>query len=174
MSEDYSICGSEKTSTGEPCQRPAGWGTDEDFGPCKEHPRDGRPSKFTTERRADAIERAKSGATLEGCARAAGISYRTLNRWLNRGEESGEPDDPYWQFCQAFARARASAEDDLLRRVREDKPEFILERSYEYWKTEKHEVDMDADVDVAGDVTADFVTYSSDDTAAAEESDGGE
>ncbi|WP_237713343.1 helix-turn-helix domain-containing protein, partial [Halococcus hamelinensis] len=83
--EDFDICGSTNTSTGEPCQRPAGWGTDRDYGPCTQHPREGRPSKFTDSRKDQAIQRARIGATLEGCARAAGISYRTLRNWLDRG-----------------------------------------------------------------------------------------
>ncbi len=35
MSHD--ICGAEAKSTGEPCQRPAGWGTDNSSGRCKFH-----------------------------------------------------------------------------------------------------------------------------------------
>lgn len=35
MSDD--ICGAEAKSTGEPCQRPAGWGTDSSSGRCKFH-----------------------------------------------------------------------------------------------------------------------------------------
>ena len=31
------ICGAEAKSTGEPCQRPAGWGTDSSSGRCKFH-----------------------------------------------------------------------------------------------------------------------------------------
>ena len=31
------ICGATANSTGEPCRRPAGWGTDNDSGPCKFH-----------------------------------------------------------------------------------------------------------------------------------------
>jgi hypothetical protein len=31
------ICGRTAKSTGEDCQRPAGWGTDNDSGPCKFH-----------------------------------------------------------------------------------------------------------------------------------------
>ena len=31
------ICGKTAKSTGEECQRPAGWGTDNDSGPCKFH-----------------------------------------------------------------------------------------------------------------------------------------
>ena len=165
--EDFDICGSTNTSTGEPCQRPAGWGTDRDYGPCKQHPRDGRPSKFTPERRDQVIQRAKKGASKEGCARAAGISYRTLHRWLERGEESGEDGDPYWQFCQAFNRARATGEDELLDRVKESKPEFLLERSYDYTKTEEHDVNLDGDLEHSFDategVTAEFVTFENDD-----------
>jgi len=38
MSENESdICGATAKSTGEPCQRPAGWGTDNDSGRCKFH-----------------------------------------------------------------------------------------------------------------------------------------
>ncbi|EMA38460.1 helix-turn-helix domain-containing protein [Halococcus hamelinensis] len=165
--EDFDICGSTNTSTGEPCQRPAGWGTDRDYGPCTQHPREGRPSKFTDSRKDQAIQRARIGATLEGCARAAGISYRTLRNWLDRGEESGEDGDPYFQFFQAFNRARGSGEGDLLERVKEQKPEFILERSYDYTKTEEHDVNLDGDLEHSFDategVTAEFVTFENED-----------
>ena len=165
--EDFDICGSTNTSTGEPCQRPADWGTDRDYGPCTQHPREGRSSKFTDSRKDQAIQRARIGATLKGCARAAGISYRTLRSWLDRGEESGEDGDPYFQFFQAFNRARGSGEGDLLERVKEQKPEFILATSYDYTKTEERDVKLDADLDHSFDasegVTAEFVTFENDD-----------
>jgi len=36
-STDKAICGAQAKSTGEPCQRPAGWGTDSQSGKCKFH-----------------------------------------------------------------------------------------------------------------------------------------
>jgi len=35
--EEASICGATAKSTGDPCQRPAGWGTDSSSGRCKFH-----------------------------------------------------------------------------------------------------------------------------------------
>lgn len=153
---DEDICGAETASTDEPCQHPAGScpvsshqddvsGTDRDGA-------GGRPSKFTDDRRDRIKEAARRGTTVEGCARAAGIHPSTLYDWL----------DEYPEFSEAFNRARAEGEQRLVEDVAVEDPKFILERSYDYVKTEKREVELDADVDATHDVTADFVTYDSD------------
>lgn len=154
MTDTDDVCGSTDTSSGDPCQRPAGWGRDADTGPCETHHDEGeepggRPGLFTPDRRAQVIERAKLGATLEGCARAAGVSYRTLRNWLDKGRDSDDFDDEYVQFFQAFQRARATGEEQLLRATAQDDPKFILQSSYDYVKTERQEVEGDVDVDVS-------------------------
>lgn len=126
---DPDICGSTDTNSGEPCQRPAGWGTDSDIGPCKQHPSRGRPSKFTPDRREAILKAARNGTTIEGCARAAGISHTCLYDWL----------DNYPEFSEAFNRARAEGEQRLVEDVTEEDPKFLLERSFDY--TKKQEVE---------------------------------
>ena len=151
MTDDPTRCGSTDTDSGEPCQRPAGWGTESEIGPCRDHPAVGRPSKFNEERRDAILEAARRGTTVEGCARAAGIHHSTLYDWL----------DEFSDFSEAFNRARAEGEQRLVEEVAIEDPKFILERSFDYVKTERREVDMDAShsFDASEGVTAEFVTY---------------
>ncbi|WP_135830648.1 hypothetical protein [Halorussus halobius] len=139
------ICGVE-TGEGKPCQNPA---TEGDHCWIESHGGDvsghGRPSKLD-EHEDDILDAAREGLTYEGIARVAGVGVSTLHDWRN------EHDD----FSEALERARSEAERELIQDV---DPEFVLERSYDYVKTEKREVDLDADVDAAHDVTAEFVTY---------------
>lgn len=120
MTDD--VCGAE-TNAGDPCQNPAG--------SCPHHEHGGRPSKFTEERVETLLDAARSGMTVEGCARAAGIGESTLHDWRNEHSE----------FSEAFNRARAEGERRLVDDVAADDPKFILERSYGYTKTEKREVE---------------------------------
>lgn len=153
---DDNICGAETASTDGPCQHPAG------SCPVSSHSSDategdgsgagGRPSKFTEDRKDQLKKAARRGTTIEGCARAAGIHPSTLYDWL----------DKYPEFSEAFNRARAKGEQKLVEEVAIEDPKFILERSYDYVKTERREVDLDADVDATHDVTAEFVTYDGD------------
>lgn len=152
MTDD--ICGAE-CADGTPCEHPAGSCPVSSHGDTTSDSdatdAGGRPSKFTEDRRDQIKQAARNGTTVEGCARAAGIGPSTLYEWL----------DEYPEFSEAFERARARGEQRLVEEVADDDPKFILERSYDYVKTEKREVEMDADVDAQHDVTADFVTYSS-------------
>jgi transposase-like protein len=109
----------------------------------------GRPS-LLEEYEDDILNAAREGLTYEGIARVAGIGVSTLHNWREAHED----------FSESLERARSEAERELIQDV---DPEFVLERSYDYVKTEKREVDMDADVDASHDVTAEFVTYSSED-----------
>ncbi len=49
--------------------------------------RPGAPSKLTDEVRAKIVTNLAAGCTLEVAATAAGVTYRTLARWLERGRE---------------------------------------------------------------------------------------
>jgi transposase-like protein len=148
MSED-DICGAP-TAEDEPCQNPA---TEGDSCWLAEHGGDSAPSgrpSLLEEYEDDILAAAREGLTYEGIARVAGIGVSTLHDWR----------EEHPQFSEALERARSQAERDLIRDV---DPEFVLERSYGYVKTEKREVDVDADVDATHDVTADFVTFGGDD-----------
>ena len=109
----------------------------------------GRPSELK-QYEDDILEAAREGLTYEGIARVAGVGVSTLHQWR----------DDHKDFSESLERARSEAERELIEDV---DAEFVLERSYGYVKTEKREVDLDADVDGTHDVTADFVTYGGDD-----------
>lgn len=113
-------CGAQ-TAKGEPCSHPA---TSGEF--CWQHDDDeatspGRPDKFSESRAEQACDMARVGASIEGCARAAGVSGDTLRRWL----------DKYPQFRAIFRQARAKGE---RRRLKGDSQQdrFILSRSFGY------------------------------------------
>ncbi len=155
------ICGSTETSSGKPCQNPAGMGTEREIGPCNRHLEvQGRPSTFNDEAAREAIEAARWGTSISGCARAAGVPESTLRSWLDRSlefvTESGDVED----FSRAFRRARAKGEQvlirgALLRGETEDGQEidgqharFLLSTSFKYQKSERHEHLVDSDADL--------------------------
>lgn len=162
---DEDICGAETTDGGK-CQRPMGWGTDSDIGPCSDHRSRGRPSKFNDERARAACRAARGARSKRGCARAAGIGKSTLNRWVEKNPtfrtESGERAE----FRDAFRRARSDGEQLLVEGgLRPERPDgesdidsqhcrFLLATSYGYEKTERRDVrvDNDADLDEQPDV----------------------
>lgn len=138
MSND--ICG-EETAAGEPCKRDAGWGREGvDDGPCVNHVDDfHNPDKLTEETKSTLVGAAQEGAFKEHCAQVAGITPRTLRKWLEWGEEDVENDvdSPCADLFFRYSRARGAG---AVRRLKDVKSEFVLERSYGYTKTEQHEV----------------------------------
>lgn len=118
--EDRELCG-EETSKGTPCQNYADscpW--DHDNGN-----ETGRPSKLD-ETWDDIMDAAERGLTFEGIARSAGIGVSTLTDWRDSHDE----------FSAVLNRARARAEQEL---IQEADAEFVLERSYDYTKTQEIE-----------------------------------
>lgn len=95
--------------------------------PDAENP-NGRPS-LLGEYEDDIYAGARQGMTLEGCARLAGVDESTLHRWINK----------YDDFRKSLNRARAHGELQHLQSVNDSGSRFILERSFGYTKTEKHE-----------------------------------
>lgn len=172
-------CGSTDTTTGEPCQRPAGWGTESDIGPCKDHPtaesNRGRPSKFDDGPALRAIEAAKEGQSKGGCARSAGVTRRTLNRWLDANPTFTDLEGEQQEFRPAFMHARNIGEEKLVRwglygedddgrDIDSQHARFLLSTSFDYVKTERREHLVDDDADLAGDKpTAEFVVIGEDD-----------
>lgn len=98
-------------------------------------------NKQLEEHREAILEAAEKGMTYEGIARVAGVGVSTLREWRN--------DHP--EFNADLERRRAVGESKLIERVAENRPEFILERSYDYVKTEKHEVESDNTHRIEGD-----------------------
>ncbi len=68
---------------------------------------EGRPSKFTPERRADIISAISRRAPYQLAAEANGISERTLYCWLEEGVKDVEAniESEYAEFLQAIKRA---------------------------------------------------------------------
>lgn len=147
-------CGSKDTNDGEPCEQPA---TKAD-GRCHIHTEvdndddgdPGRPSKLA-DHWDDIMAGARQGMTLEGCARLAGVTARTLRNWRNNHDE----------FAEELRRARAHGELQHLQSVNDRGSQFILERSFGYVKTEKREVEAEHTHD-ASEQYADLVGAASD------------
>lgn len=148
-------CG-HPTDDGGECQNPA---TEDGHCWLDAHGGDtevGRNFAITEDDYEDILQAAREGLSQSGCARAVGVDIKSLQRYLEAHDE----------FRQAFRRARNEGEQSLVRRGLGD-PEtdssmakFLLSTSFDYIKTEKREVDMDADVDHKGGVTADFIAFS--------------
>lgn len=135
---DPDICGFENATNGEPCQH----APSKADGRCHIHTEvegerapGGRPRKYE-DRREDILAGARSGMTIEGCARLGGVAKDTLYRWLRE----------YDEFSDAFKRARAQGELQHIKNVDDNGSRFILERSFGYTKTTEHAVDTDANV----------------------------
>jgi len=123
------ICGYEGTTTGKPCQHPAGsCPVPSHSDPEADNPQ-GRPSTLD-DHWDDIMAGARQGMTLEGCARLAGVAEKTLHEWKNEHED----------FRKSLRRARAQGELQHLQSVNDSGSRFVLERSFGYTKTEKREI----------------------------------
>lgn len=109
----------------------------------------GRDSKFSDERARDVIHAAKQGKSKAGCARAAGIGEATLARWLEADHTFVDADGQQRDFRSALRRARADGETVLIQgglrdeNVDSSMAKFLLATSFDYQKTERHEVEAD-------------------------------
>jgi len=125
MTDGDDTCGYD-TPNG-PCQNPATEGgscwIESHGGHASGH---GRPTKLQ-EHKDEILAAARQGLTYEGMARVAGVGISTLREWRKE----------YDNFSAALERARSEAERELIEDV---DAEFILERSYGYMKTERHEL----------------------------------
>jgi len=111
-----------KTTDGARCQRPEGWGTERDAGPCRDHTDDDRPREsgktgntgetgepWNDIQRRTILEALRDGATLTDAARSAGVAPRTFRYWRNHHEE----------IRRAVQRAEAEAKTEAAGLVRE-------------------------------------------------------
>lgn len=120
-------CGSTDTSTGKPCQRDAGWGTDRDYGYCTTHTDDDdgppahRPTKLTRERQESIAQMLEKGHSVKAACRCNGIHHSTFYDWLEKGDEQEE--GLFADFSDRVTRARGAGErklvDELLEMARE-------------------------------------------------------
>lgn len=104
MSED--ICGSENTTTGEPCQ----WAPGDScpYHDVEDPPDMGRPSKLTKQRQEAIASAIEQGESITGAARMNGIHPETFYNWMQRGEQ--EEEGPYADFFERLTRARGYGE----------------------------------------------------------------
>lgn len=119
----------------------------EDNGRCWLHADDaddiGRPTKFTDERAQAAIEAARQSKSETGCARAAEVTWPTLNRWLEDNPTFETASGERVEFRSAFGRARRDGETVLVQGgLRNDDidtsmAKFLLATSFDYVKTEE-------------------------------------
>jgi len=103
------LCGSENTSSGEPCawneaeQGPCPWHSDDD------PPDNGRDSKLTKERQEAIASHIEQGKSIQSAARMNGITPQTVYNWLDRGEE--DENSIYADFFDRITRARGYGEE---------------------------------------------------------------
>lgn len=117
---------------GEPCEYDAKY----DDGKCGIHTDEkdniGRPSDVEKHKE-DILTGARQGMNMQGLARLAGVDESTLHRYLNKDKNS--------EFRKSLNRARAQGELKHIQSVNDSGSRFLLERSYGYVKTEKHEME---------------------------------
>ena len=75
----------------------------------------GRAYKFTEETAEKLINGARDGLHKQVCAWGAGVSPRTLEYWLEAGEE--DEASKFCEFARAFRAAEAEAEERLTKRL---------------------------------------------------------
>jgi len=157
---DDDICGYEGTTTGKPCQHPAG------SCPVPSHADEtadnpqGRDFSLSDDDHEAILNAARQGFSETGCARAAGVSWPELDRYLQAHPE----------FRSAFRRARHEGEKTLVRGPLINNPNemdpsateidgqharFLLASSFDYKKTETREVTGEDGAPIA--VTSDVV-----------------
>lgn len=147
---DDDICGYENTTTGDPCQHPAGScpvPSHSGAAPDGGNPQ-GRPSKFSDERARAAIHAAEEyGKSKRGCERDAGVARGTLDNWLEANPTFEGPDGNEYDFLTAFRRARGEGETYYITEGRDPEGEvdesfakFMLASSFDYKKTEATEL----------------------------------
>ena len=125
MTDD--ICGYTDTTTGHPCQRPAGWGRDQPSGYCKEHATDepmaGRNTVLNKQMQESIASDLEAGHSLTSTCRTHGIGVSTFYDWLDRG--ANQDQGVFSEFSDRVARARGVGEqhlvDELLEMAREQR-----------------------------------------------------
>jgi transposase-like protein len=117
MSKD--ICGSEDTTTGEPCQFKPGESCP--WHDVEEQPDTGRPTKLSYERQEKIAGAIENGKSISIAARKNDVSPRTITNWAEKGEadlENGKENE-FTEFFQRFRRALGEKEDWYLELILE-------------------------------------------------------
>jgi hypothetical protein len=81
----------------------------------------GRPAKLTKDVIDQVVEILRFGGYAETAVAAAGISKRTFQRWLERGDPEGtkKADEPYRRFREAIDQAMAEGEAANVQLIRQ-------------------------------------------------------
>ena len=132
MTDDRELCG-ESTENTDSCENYADtcpWHSTDD------PPETGRDFTLSEDDHDDILEAARMGKSERGCARAAGVGWDQLNRYLDAHDE----------FRGSFARARGTGESVCIQNARSEGGDasfekFMLAASFDYKKTEKVETE---------------------------------
>lgn len=108
MSDD--ICGSDDTTSGEPCGFTPG-------DSCPYHntddpPDNGRPTKLTYERQENVAAMIEQGHSITAAARANGVHRETIHNWMKRGEQQDE--GVFADFFDRLTRAQGTGEQQYV------------------------------------------------------------
>lgn len=105
------ICGSENTTSGEPCKFSPGDSCP--YHDVEETPDNGRPSKLTYERQEGIATMLEEGRSMESAARTNGVDPATVYNWLDRGEAEYKQDNSneYRDFYERVVRAKGHGEE---------------------------------------------------------------
>lgn len=90
-----------------------------------------RPTSLTPEVQATICAAIERGHYREVAASLAGVTYRTLRNWEQRGE-TGEA--PYAEFFHSLKNAEAIAEDNLLKQIANAAPSMGKEQGADLWQ----------------------------------------
>lgn len=77
----------------------------------------GRPSKFDPERAAAIIALVEAGNYFTIAAKSAGVTSRTLLRWMDFGKSDRPDREPFRQFRRAIIRAKYASEANAVKRI---------------------------------------------------------
>lgn len=113
----------------------------------------GRPRKFDDDRARDALDAAREGKSIRGCARAAGVRHSTMREWVDDEGVDGlsftDADGTDRDFAVAFRRARSAGESELIDGGLNDDynpsmAKFLLSSSFGY--SDKQEIEHSGEV----------------------------
>jgi hypothetical protein len=86
----------------------------------KPYAKPGRPAKLSADVVDQVVEILRFGGYAETAIAAAGISKRTFQRWLERGDPEGtkKADEPYRRFREQIEQAMAEGEASIVQLIR--------------------------------------------------------
>lgn len=88
----------------------------------------GRPSVFTSSKVRKFLAAIERGNFIDPACHYAGLSYRTVHRWLAEGKADESESTPQWHFWHAVQQAAAIDEDQAVSRLQKvaSEPRFYM------------------------------------------------